>query len=355
MTWRGFLVAALLLAGCALLAVGCDDSDSGLASPLEDWVTFEGEYVSLQLPGSFVGGDPSDPKAMAELNERAASHPDPGERGNLQSYLRALQDDISEREQYSIENLGPLLVVWGTPSADGSTPSVVVRRFPLDGGLLVETDGDVSMKALVDAEMFIWPEAEWTVASMTEDRAHVVVHHAAESPDDRTIKGHMVFRAAGDYMYEFDYTYQQESNPALDAAFAASTETATVRSPYDLPKISVDQTVYLQDGDCQSLVQTAGYAIEKAYAELGTCDPAVMTPEFLSQIEPSVSFVAEESAEAALLPAAETSRNEVAYYGEAGTYWVGSQSESGKAFGQTHIMERPGEYWMHVNGQPGRW
>ena len=56
-----FLVLALVFSGCSTRS-----SES---------VTFHSEYVSLQLPGSFVGGDPAGPDVMAALEKRAASNP----------------------------------------------------------------------------------------------------------------------------------------------------------------------------------------------------------------------------------------------------------------------------------------
>ena len=226
----------------------------------------------------------------------------------MQSYLSGLKADIQERNDYSLENLGPLLVVLGQPDKDGSIPGVQVRRFPIEGGLLVQTDGDSSMEALVGAEMFVYEESEWSVESLTEDRAYVTLHLLGT---DMPLQRHIVFMATQEYMYEFYYTYVGRPDAVLEAVFAASVHTAAVKPPYDVPKQTVDQEKYAQDADCEGLVENAKHAIEEAYSELGTCDPSVVTPNVLNEIQPSIVFVVVSSAEAALAPEAATVRNEV--------------------------------------------
>lgn len=334
-----FLTLAAVLGGCA-------------SSPTE-LVTFESEYVSLQLPDSFVGGDPEDPSVMAALEERAASNPDPDERSDIQSYLSEVKAHIQERSDHDLENLGPLLVVLGQPDKDGSTPSVLVDRSPIERGLMPRTGGDSSMEALVGAEMLGCDKADWSIESLTEDRAYVTYRHQGATPGDMTFQKHIVLRATQEYMYEFYYAYYEQPNAALEGVFAASVQTAVVKAPYDVPKQIIDQTKYRQDADCEGLVEDAKYAIEQAHKELGTCDPSVVTPSELNKIEPDIVFIVVKNAEAALAPEAATARNEVAYWGDVGTYTVGSCSESGKTYGVFHDMADPGWYRVFEGIQPG--
>ena len=66
----------VLVCACGLAVTGCHDGGSKPSSHSQ-WATLEGELVSLSLPDSFKGGDPSDPEAMAALEGIAASNPDP--------------------------------------------------------------------------------------------------------------------------------------------------------------------------------------------------------------------------------------------------------------------------------------
>ncbi len=51
---RPLILAVALLAGCAVIAVGCGGSDTKGALP-PGWVTFQDESISLALPDSFSG------------------------------------------------------------------------------------------------------------------------------------------------------------------------------------------------------------------------------------------------------------------------------------------------------------
>ncbi len=341
---KSYIVGLGLLLTLGAAVDGC----SGRSS---DQVTFESEYVSLQLPDSFVGGDPADPNVMAALKKHAEKNPDSETRADLKSYLDGLESDIRRDEEYHFVRNGPLLLLWGEPDKDGSMAEVYVSRV-LVQNILPLTDGDSSMEALVKGLNF-WPESEWYIDNLTADAAEVLLYHVKESPDDMTVREHHVFKATAEYVYEFTYVYYDEISADLDSVFASSADTATVKWPYNSQKQSVDQKAYRQDGDCESLVEKAKYALEKAYKELGTCDPGVVTPKVLSEIEPGVVFIVVEDAEAALAPEAATVRNEVAYWGDAGTYTVGSCSESGKTYGVFHDMADPGWYRVSEGGQPG--
>jgi len=265
MSWRRVLVAAVL-AGCALMVTGCDErtttqttdteyqvdeaallpvevdgkhsdidrtseiagydgSDSGTALSTEDWATFEHEFVSLQLPDSFKGGDPTDPAGRAVLEEVAESIPDPAMRLDLLSWVRDLNELAVEYEY--LEDFGPLLVVLGHPDAEGYSPGVAVDRWHVDFALGFE-DADRSLESLIELQMRTWPESEWVVKNITEDRAYVVVRHVDASPAGPTTE-HILFRVAGEYVYEFKYVYPGRADAHLDAVFKASIETAVVK------------------------------------------------------------------------------------------------------------------------------
>ena len=87
-----------------------------------------------------------------------------------------------------------------------------------------------------------------------------------------------------------------------------------------------------QDAAAKSLVRNAMTSIESAYVDLRTFAPATMTPAELKLIEPSIVF--NDSIAGALAATAPTAvPNTVNYGGDAGHYWVGCKSLSGKTFG----------------------
>jgi len=228
MTYRRILVAAAALSACALMVAGCGDSDPGTALSTEDWVTFEGKYASVRLPDSFVGGDPADLTVMAALFERAASIPDSDERASVESDLNDLHSRALEGDKYQLGSAQVLLAVFGEPGAGRFLPAALVSRSALDERDLVQIQQDRSIRSLVDGRMHAWPESEWRVESLAQDRASVAALHMAEGADDMTIKERLVLRVVGTYVYEFDYMYFEVSDPHLDAVFAASAETIIV-------------------------------------------------------------------------------------------------------------------------------
>ena len=135
---------------------------------------------------------------------------------------------------------------------------------------------------------------------------------------------------------------------SLEAQAPAVSESATETG-------SGDGGATAQDEACQALVFEAKDVIERAYGRLGTFDAAIMTPEYLAEIDSSIEFHAAASMEAALAPGAEVVEGRVAYFGQEGIYAIGIRSGSGTVFGLTHDMERPGSYWMYVDGEEARW
>ena len=108
-----------------------------------------------------------------------------------------------------------------------------------------------------------------------------------------------------------------------------------------------------QDAASKSLVRNAMTAIESAYVDLRTFDPASMTGAALKAIEPSITFT--QAANAGTAPTALTSANTVNFDGTASTYQVGSKSESGKTFGVAVDKGAGGGNTFYVNGAAGSW
>ncbi len=90
-----------------------------------------------------------------------------------------------------------------------------------------------------------------------------------------------------------------------------------------------------QDTASKSLVRNAMTAIESSYVDNRDFDVADMTAVALMAIEPSITFVLSGAIATpySAAPGANTSDNDVAYYGAAQTYSVGTMSASGTAWG----------------------
>ena len=113
-----------------------------------------------------------------------------------------------------------------------------------------------------------------------------------------------------------------------------------------------------QDAGAKSLVRNAMTAIESAYVDLRTFVPGTMDATVLGDIEPSITFNAAGSNEAAFEPAddfALSSADAVAYFGTADTYAVGSESESGKKFGVFVNKGADGGNFFKVDGDSVDW
>jgi type IV pilus assembly protein PilA len=108
-----------------------------------------------------------------------------------------------------------------------------------------------------------------------------------------------------------------------------------------------------QDAAAKSLTRNAMTAIESAYVDLRTFDPATMTAAALQAIEPSITFT--QAANAGTAPTALASANTVNFDGTASTYQVGSQSESGKDFGVLVNKGAGGGNTFYVDGAVHTW
>jgi type IV pilus assembly protein PilA len=108
-----------------------------------------------------------------------------------------------------------------------------------------------------------------------------------------------------------------------------------------------------QDAAAKSLVRNALTAIESAYVDFQTFDPATMTGAELKKIEPTITFT--QAANAATAPTADTSANTVNFNGTASTYDVGSKSKSGQTFGVHVDKSVGGGNTYYVGGAAKSW
>ena len=82
----------------------------------------------------------------------------------------------------------------------------------------------------------------------------------------------------------------------------------------------------------------------------------MLTPEFLADIEPSITFIVSSGlTEACSAPSAETSADAVEYYGDASSYAVGSVSESGRSFGVLVDKGAGGGNYFYIDGVAQEW
>jgi type II secretory pathway pseudopilin PulG len=110
-----------------------------------------------------------------------------------------------------------------------------------------------------------------------------------------------------------------------------------------------------QDASAKSLVRNAMTAIESAYVDLRTFDPATMTPDALSQIEPSITWVAVREVTDAIDATADAGVSEVDYWGTETTYAVGTQAESGIKFAVTVDKGPQGGNVFYIDGVDTGW
>jgi len=214
MMWRRVLVAAaVLVVGCAL-GLGCGESDTADEAS-SDWVTIEGRNVSLRLPDSFKGGDPTDPAVMSVLRGMAESRSNPLERESLVDWLDTVQVGVDRGNS-------PSLMAWFAPGDGGSIAQVTVN-WGLLQNLLVFSDGDSSMRALVDVYMYPFSHASWEVDSVTAREASVTVRYEEEGDDAPAM--FILIKVDGDLYWSIRYQCQAESWDAWHETFKESSET----------------------------------------------------------------------------------------------------------------------------------
>ena len=118
---------------------------------------------------------------------------------------------------------------------------------------------------------------------------------------------------------------------------------------------STAQTLSDPDGAAQNLVRNAMTAMEYAYVELRDFNPATMTPEALTAVEPSITFLPGTGDTVATAPTAAAGDSAVNYFGTGTTYAVGTISESGASFGAVVEKGAGGRVTYYINGSPQDW
>lgn len=202
--------AAALLLICVCL-VGCG-SPSSVATTSTDWVAFEGESVSLDLPSNFKGGSPGDPDTISQLRGLLSAVNNPEERQYLQSTLAGL-------ESGELATDGTQLAMFGTPSADGRMPVVYAARYLWDP--------THSLEEYVELKM-LGGKVGATVESISDDKAYCVVFIQPVGSEE-IFQQHQVFITRGANLYVVLYSFDGESNALLDAVFRASAKTIVVK------------------------------------------------------------------------------------------------------------------------------
>ena len=204
---------ATLLAFCAF-AFGCGDGESA-KTPSSEWVTIEGQNVSLRLPVSFKGGDPADPEVMSVLRGLAESSSNTLERESLMDWLDTVQTGVERGN-------APSLMAWSAPDDSGSIASVWVN-WDLLQNLLVLNGGDSSMRELVDVYMYRFSRASWELDSVTAREASVTVRYKEEGDD---APGRFILiKVDGDLYWTVSYECREASWDAWYETFKDSSET----------------------------------------------------------------------------------------------------------------------------------
>jgi hypothetical protein len=176
-----------------------------------EWVTISGRDVSLSLPSFFQGGDPADPEVISVLQRMAESRSNPRERESLTQWLDSMGMSWAS---------GPSLMAWAAPDDGGPIASVTVGWAPLKN-LLAVSDGDSSMRALVDAYML--GATGWKLDSLKAREATVIFHY--DQLTDNASAGFIVIKVVGDLYYFISYECSEESWDALSDTFRESAET----------------------------------------------------------------------------------------------------------------------------------
>ncbi len=105
----------------------------------------------------------------------------------------------------------------------------------------------------------------------------------------------------------------------------------------------------------RSLVRQATTALEKAYAEALSFDPATIPPSTLMAIAPSITFNPVADTSAAIDPTAQAEENAVDYAGTRTTYSVGTVSKSGTKYGVVVDNETDSKTYYLNGSQVSEW
>jgi hypothetical protein len=191
---RLLIVAAVLLAGIVLSALGCDGDRESEGTLPSGWTTIEGDSISLSLPSTFTGGDPAIPAAAA-ADEQAHGET-----------LASLP-----------EGFGYPLLAWGETDPNGFAPVVLVTRVPLTSAVSIE-EWTAPFLANLDESTIEFPRS---------DRTYVVGRSTSVAPG-QTALFHYVFIEVGSDGYVVAYGCDAECVAAYDSVFRTSAETIEV-------------------------------------------------------------------------------------------------------------------------------
>lgn len=201
------VVALVIVLGCVLVGSGCGGSETTGGATPSGWVTFHGESISLALPSTFVGGDPSDPTVFAALQASAANDPVASQALGWKLALQSLQTVL--------KNGGIALYILGKPDADGHMTVVQAQKQPWDD----------TLRAWIDKRKTTFADHQWTVDSSTDDQAYLI--EKWEGNDGPALR-HWALRLADSYLYQVSCTFDSASDTALEAVFRTSAGTIVV-------------------------------------------------------------------------------------------------------------------------------
>ncbi len=167
------------------------------------WITFQGDSISLALPDSFEGGKPTDADVAAMIEQGIALNPS---LAGLESIMEAV--DIQ------------LLMFGESTSGSGGMPVVLAFRQALPS--------TVSLELYIETSMAQYSDEQLTIETVEDDRAYFVLRSPAWEGADVMALQHYALRRAGSYLYAVIYTFDDESNTALDSIFRTSADTIVV-------------------------------------------------------------------------------------------------------------------------------
>ena len=181
-------------------ADGADAADPVVAvAPLPDgWTTFESDDVSVAMPDSFKGGDPSDPKVLDDLRTL-----NPGDYEGAESLLDEFELVVWAKHRYGYRTE---VMVWRETGWQGTTAGECAEEF-----------------------LRLYPDEDITLLGVTEDRACLFEVYPAEDGHEE-VAVLIVLVREGQYLYSFEYTYSDDTglDMDLDQMFAISVESIVI-------------------------------------------------------------------------------------------------------------------------------
>ncbi len=113
------------------------------------------------------------------------------------------------------------LAMWAKPNSGGYMAMVTAKRTELAG--LAEWSLLTGLRT-VGCGARNPPDYSYTIESVTENRAVVTVRDAYRKGPEEILLYHQVFLVGGGFLYTVFYSYDSESNSALESVFRASAD-----------------------------------------------------------------------------------------------------------------------------------